>query len=52
MNDNVTEIVAAELKNHQLAIEDIEFNSEYVLFMIAIDADGNPSSTVDKEGVY
>ena len=27
MNDNVTEIVAAELKNHQLVIEDIAFNS-------------------------
>ena len=49
MNDNVTEIVAAELKNHQLVIEDIAFNSEYVLFMIAVDADGNPSSTVTKK---
>ena len=37
MNDNVTEIVAAELKNHQLVIEDIAFNSEYVLFMIAVE---------------
>ena len=49
MNDNVTEIVAAELKNHQLVIEDIAFNSEYVLFMIAVDADGNPSSSVTKK---
>lgn len=49
MNDNVTEIVAAELKIHQLVIEDIAFNSEYVLFMIAVDADGNPSSTVTKK---
>lgn len=49
MNDNVTEIVAAELKNHQLVIEDIAFNSEYVLFMIAVDTDGNPSSTITKK---
>ena len=49
MNSDVTEIVAAELKNHQLTIEDIEFNTEYVLFMIAIDADGNPASTIAKK---
>ena len=49
MNDNVSEIVAAELKNHQLVIEDIAFNSEYVLFMIAVDTDGNPSSTITKK---
>lgn len=48
MNDNVSEIVAAELKNHQLVIEDIAFNSEYVLFMIAVDTDGNPSSTITR----
>lgn len=49
MNSNVSEIVAAELKNHQLVIEDIAFNSEYVLFMIAVDAVGNPSSTMTKK---
>lgn len=49
MNSDVTEIVAAELKNHQLTIEDIEFNTEYVLFMIAIDADGSPASTIAKK---
>ena len=49
MNSDVTEIVAAELKNHQLTIEDVEFNTEYILFMIAIDADGNPASTIAKK---
>lgn len=49
MNDNVTEIAAADLKNQQLVIEDITFNTEYVLFMIAVDTDGNPSSTVTKK---
>lgn len=49
MNSNVSEIVVAELKNHQLVIEDIAFNSEYVLFMIAVDAVGNPSSTMTKK---
>ncbi len=49
MNDNVTEIVAAELKNHQLVIEDIAFNSEYVLFMIAVDTAGNHSSNITKK---
>ena len=49
MNSDVTEIVAAELKNHQLTIEDVEFNTEYILFMIAIDADGNPESTIAKK---
>ena len=49
MNSDVTEIVAAELKNHQLTIEDVEFYTEYILFMIAIDADGNPASTIAKK---
>ncbi len=49
MNNDVTEIVATELKNNHLTIEDIAFNTEYILFMIAVDADGNPSSAVVKK---
>lgn len=49
MNNDVTEIVATELKNNHLTIEDIAFNTEYILFMIAVDAEGNPSSTVVKK---
>ena len=49
MNNEVTEIAVADLNNHQLLIEDIQFNTEYVLYMIAVDADGNPSTTMVKK---
>ena len=49
MNNEVTEIAATDLNNHQLLIEDILFNTEYVLYMIAVDADGNPSTTMVKK---
>ena len=49
MNNEVTEIAVADLNNHQLLIEDIQFNTEYVLYMIAVDADGNPSTTMCKK---
>lgn len=49
MNNGVTEILASALENNQLVIEDIQFNTEYVLYMIAVDAEGNPSATVTKK---
>lgn len=49
MNDGVTEISASELENNRLVFEDIQFNTEYVLYMIAVDAEGNPSATVTKK---
>lgn len=49
MNNSVTEILATEVKNNQLTMEDIAFNTEYILFMIAVDAEGNSSSTVVKK---
>lgn len=49
MNDGVTEITAASLSNNRLVIDDILFKTEYVLYMVAVDAEGNPSSTMVKE---
>ena len=49
MNQDVTEVTVADLKKNQLVIEDIEFKADYVLFMIAVDADGNPSTTMTKK---
>lgn len=49
MNNGVTEILASALENNQLVIEGIQFNTEYVLYMIAVDAEGNPSATVTKK---
>lgn len=48
MNEGVTEITAADFADRQLIIDDLQFNTEYVLFMIAIDVEGNPSSTLTK----
>ncbi|WP_195471448.1 MULTISPECIES: PL29 family lyase N-terminal domain-containing protein [Bacteroides] len=49
MNNEVTEITVADLKENRLVIDDIEFNADYLLFMIAVDADGNPSATMTKK---
>lgn len=49
MNEDVTEITAADFSNRQLVIEDLQFNTEYVLFMIAVDENGYPSSAMIKK---
>ena len=49
MNEGVTEIAAADFSNRQLVIEDLQFNTEYVLFMIAVDENGYPSPAMIKK---
>ena len=49
MNEGVTEIAAADFSNRQLVIEDLQFNTEYVLFMIAVDENGYPSTAMIKK---
>lgn len=49
MNEGVTEVTAASLADNKLVIGDLLFKTEYVLYMVAVDADGNPSSTMAKE---
>lgn len=44
----VTEIDADDLENNQLVIDGISFKTGYVLYMIAVDANGNPSAMVSK----
>lgn len=48
MNDGVTEIAIASLDNNHLVIGDLLFNTQYVLYIVAVDADGNPSATMTK----
>src|SRR5699024_4348241 len=42
MNEGVTEVTAASLADNKLVIGDLLFKTEYVLYMVAVDADGNP----------
>ncbi|WP_455585482.1 PL29 family lyase N-terminal domain-containing protein [Bacteroides sp.] len=45
-----TEITPSELNNNQLVIEGLSFNTNYLFFMIAVDADGNLSEKMTKVG--
>lgn len=49
MNEEVTEVTAASLADNKLVIGDLLFKTEYVLYIVAVDAEGNPSSTMAKE---
>lgn len=49
MNNNTSEAVAAELDNNLLIINDIAFNTDYILFMIAVDTEGSPSTIVTRK---
>lgn len=48
MNDGVTEIEASSLSDNKLLFDGLSFNTEYVLFLIAVDSDGNPCREVAK----